>query len=255
MDRYRILIVEDESALAEVYKRALLGAGYDVWSAPTGEEALALFTPFNPHLVLLDLGLPGRLDGFDVLAELRDRPFAHVLVITARRTDLDHVHAFDLGADDYVVKPVSNAVLVRRVRAALRHVREPRAPAFDQVYEFSGVTIDLNRAALIGTTDGVAHQVSPIERKLLARLLASPGLAVPEAELLRAGWGVAAQWAEAAPEDGVETNVLRLRKKLALAQPGCEGLIFNVRGEGYGIQPPLRVHPAQDDPPPAARRD
>ena len=250
----KLLVVDDDPEVRGMLSRLLEVEGYKVTEAVTGAEAIGSLANGQPDLVILDVMLTTE-DGFDVLAAIRRTSDVPVILVTAKNHETDRVLGLKLGADDYVVKPVSNAVLVRRVRAALRHVREPRAPAFDQVYEFSGVTIDLNRAALIGTTDGVAHQVSPIERKLLARLLASPGLAVPEAELLRAGWGVAAQWAEAAPEDGVETNVLRLRKKLALAQPGCEGLIFNVRGEGYGIQPPLRVHPAQDDPPPAARRD
>src|SRR5215470_4369206 len=116
----RILIVDDEPPIQRMLRRNLTVSGYDVLVADTGEDAVEMVHLHKPDLILLDLSLPGELDGLDVCRQVRHWTQTPIIVISARSEDSQKVEALDLGADDYLTKPFSNDELQARVRACLR---------------------------------------------------------------------------------------------------------------------------------------
>jgi len=122
MDRYTILVVEDERTISNFICRALTANDYKAMSATTGKEALSLFFSHRPDLVLLDLGLPD-MDGVDIIKKVRTWSNTPIIVISARSEDHDKVEALDAGADDYLTKPFSVEELLARLRVSLRRVR------------------------------------------------------------------------------------------------------------------------------------
>src|SRR5512138_2032705 len=142
MNTKTILVVEDESSIAEVVSLYLKRAGYDVQIASDGRQAINLFEKQMPDFVILDLMLP-EVDGLSLTRWLRDRSDVPIIMLTARREEIDRIAGLEMGADDYVVKPFSPQELVSRVRAVLRRVgrEQPEAEA-DHSLEFADLTID-----------------------------------------------------------------------------------------------------------------
>src|SRR5215470_15965350 len=116
----RILIVDDEPPIQRMLRRNLTVSGYDVLIADTGEDAIEMVQLHKPDLILLDLSLPGEIDGLDVCRQVRHWTLTPIIVVSARSEDSQKVEALDLGADDYLTKPFSNDELQARVRACLR---------------------------------------------------------------------------------------------------------------------------------------
>ncbi len=174
----RVLVVEDDDAIAEPLVRALGREGYEVEHVPSGEAALALFDdPWD--LLVLDVGLPG-IDGIEVCRRARElRPRPAILMLTARSSELDEVLGLDAGADDYVTKPFTLAVLSARVRALLR--REDTGAV-----ESGGVRVD--PSARRAWRDGEELELSPKEFDLLAYLVENAGTAVRRDELMQRVW-------------------------------------------------------------------
>ena len=183
----RVLLVEDDRDLRGTLRDALALEGYEVSTAASLSEGLALWTHARPapDLVLLDLGLPDG-DGETLLATLRRRDATPVLVISARQADGQKIRLLDAGADDYLVKPFSIAELLARLRVALRHRGTATLPAQTR-YEAGGLVVDLaaHRVSLGGDT---VH-LTPTEFKLLARLVRSAGQVVTHRQLLSDVWG------------------------------------------------------------------
>jgi DNA-binding response OmpR family regulator len=223
-----VLVVEDETQVRELVSEALRREGYDVRVAADGTTATTELAARLPDLVLLDLGLPG-VDGFDILDRLRsagaDVP---VIVLTARGRDGDRVHGLELGADDYVVKPVSTREIVARVRAVLRRARRD-APA--EVLAFGALRIDLGARTV--TADGEPVDVPPREFDLLAHLAQRPGVALSRADLLREVWGSSPEWQDPST---VTVHVRRLRNRLE-ADPTEPRHLVTVYGTGYRFDP------------------
>ena len=119
--KYKILIIEDESQIRDVVGKYLKKEGYEIYLAENGIEGLATFSKFSPHLVVLDVMMPG-ISGFDVLKEVRLFSEVPVIMLTAKQTENDRIEGFDLGADDYVPKPFSPKELVRRANAVIKRV-------------------------------------------------------------------------------------------------------------------------------------
>jgi DNA-binding response OmpR family regulator len=233
----RILVIEDETALLDFYRTVLTEAGYQTRCIRSGEEALQAFRAFGPDLLILDLGLAGQLDGFDVLQALRqENAAARVLILTAQPGEARMVRGLEGGADDYVVKTVSGEHLLARVRAQLR-----RAPAgAAEVYRHGGVEVDL--AVNQVRRQGKRMILGEAERRVLARLLQTPGQMVTFAELSEVGWALAF------PKQHFEEDlrilkscIYRLRLKLGT------GIIESARDLGFYI-----VAPAAGAPPAAA---
>lgn len=221
----QILVVEDERDIAALVGYHLMKEGYRVRTAGTGTEALEILLSDRPDLIVLDLMLPG-LSGFDLLGELRGRPEiadTPVIVLTARRDEIDRIKGLELGADDYVTKPFSPQELVLRVAAVLRRVQAPAVVGSSRVLRGGPIMLDLN--AMRVEVDGEEIQLTPTEYRLLATLLERRGRVQSRRQLLQAAWDVHVQ----IETRTVDMHVQRLRSKLG---PAGE-LIETVRGFGY----------------------
>jgi DNA-binding response OmpR family regulator len=226
-----ILLVEDTADLAEVVRRELVAAGYDVIVAADGLAGIEQFQRHAPELVILDWMLPKR-DGLDVLRVIRQGSTTPVLMLTARGEEADRVIGLELGADDYLPKPFGMRELLARVRALLRRSEVTRAllksdqtPAAEGL-AYGGLLLD--PAAHRATLDGEPLDLSPTEFQLLVLLVRSPGRAFGRAYLLDTVWGQ--QYVGG--DRTVDNAMLRLRKKLGPLGDALE----TVWGVGYRLR-------------------
>jgi two-component system, OmpR family, response regulator RegX3 len=213
----RILIVEDDEAIAEQLAEGLGDEGFDVMRVGTGEQALE--APL-PDLVLLDLRLPG-IDGTEVCRRLRARSDVPIIVITAKGEEVDRVVGLELGADDYVVKPFGFRELLARIRAVMRRAHPGSERSLLQV---GALEIDVRgrRAAV----DGAQLTLTTKEFDLLALLASEPGAVVSRQRILREVWDT--EWF--GPTKTVDVHVASLRRKL-----GDPAWIETVRGVGLRL--------------------
>ena len=222
----RILVIDDDPAVTGVLKRGLSYEGYTVDTADTGSHGLAVARDHAPDLVVLDLMLPG-IDGFEVLKRLRavddNLP---VLMLTARDAPADQVKGLDSGADDYVVKPFSFAVLAARVKALLRR-HDTEHP---EVLRFADLTLDTGtRRARRGARD---VELTSTEYEVLRQFLLHPRRVLPKHFLMDRVWGYDVEGSS----NVLEVYVKQLRQKLeAAAEPR---LIHTFRGAGYVLREP-----------------
>jgi DNA-binding response OmpR family regulator len=225
----RVLVVDDEPMVREVVARYLEQDGHEVVVVADGETALARLgrEPFD--LVVLDLMLPA-VDGLSVLREVRDTSDTPVIVLTARGAEGDRLLGFDLGADDYVVKPFSPRELARRVASVLRRVAA--TPSVDEEpLRFDGLEIDeRTREVRVG---GEAVALTRREFDLLAFLARSPRQVFTRAQLLASVWDSSPEWQDPAT---VTVHVGHLRQKLE-RDPGRPRWLVTVRGVGYRFEP------------------
>jgi two-component system KDP operon response regulator KdpE len=184
MSQPLILIIEDEASLRRFLVPTLSNHDYQVLTAATGAEGLAMARSHNPDIVLLDLGLPD-MDGGRVLESLRQWSPRPVLVISARNQEQDKVQALDLGADDYLTKPFGAEELLARIRVALRHASQAALPA--TVVQCGGLRLDLEHREL--TKDGMPVRLTPLEFRLLEALAQRAGKVATHAQLLNEVWG------------------------------------------------------------------
>ena len=219
----RILVVEDEPAIADFLRRGLQAEGYSVDCAHDGLEGERRALSGEVDLVILDVMLPER-DGMDVLDTIRARkPGLPVIILTARGEVEEKVSALDSGANDYVTKPFSFDELAARVRAHLRSPEQGRATELS----VAGIRLDfLTRRVERG---GIPVTLSAREFELLAYFMRHPGQVLPRKEILRAVWG----YEHDAKTSVVGVYVGYLRRKLAL--PGRPAPIETVRSVGYRL--------------------
>jgi two-component system, OmpR family, phosphate regulon response regulator PhoB len=226
MPMARILVVEDESDIAQILAYNLGQAGHQVTVAHDGQTALKQTIENRPELILLDLMLPD-ISGLEVCRAVKTDPSRReipVIMLTARSEEIDRVVGFELGADDYVVKPFSVRELCLRVQAVLRRSAQPAgAPNEDADLAFGRLRVD--RKAHRTWVDGEEIALTPLEMKLLWTLYQRRGRVQTRGTLLDEVW-------EASPENNtrtVDTHVKRLREKLGPAGAYVE----TVRGIGY----------------------
>jgi len=229
MAKTKVLIVEDYRPLAETLEYQLNRAGYEVYRATDGGDALVQAKLKLPDVVFLDVDLPV-LSGVDVCKQLRASPETRetlILMLSALGEESDQVIGFAVGADDYVVKPVeSYAVLLQRLKALLRR-REPSTEIVDSV-SAGGVTVDRRRYRVeIG---GKSLKITKSEFRLLDTLIRQPGRAFDRSELVDAALGEDTMVLERT----IDVHIRSLRKKLG---PHAE-LIETVRGIGYRFAEP-----------------
>jgi two-component system, OmpR family, response regulator MprA len=224
-DTGRVLVVEDDAAIADVLRRVLRQEGHEVRSAEDGVEALELAESFVPDLVILDLGLP-KLDGVEVCRRLRAESDAPILILTARTDTDDRVEGLDSGADDYLVKPFERKELLARMRALLRR-RPPRGTA-------SLAVADLR---LNPDTREVYRSDRPVELtnrefELLEYLMRNQRLVVSRERLLEEVWG----YDPMAMTNTIDVFISNLRRKLEAG--GEPRVLHTKRGAGYVIRAP-----------------
>jgi DNA-binding response OmpR family regulator len=227
----RILIVEDERAVARGLEYGLSNEGFTVLWAETGQQALDLARSRDPHLILLDIWLPD-ISGFDVCRQLRaEGKRQPILMLTARDEELDKVLGLELGADDYVIKPYSLRELISRIRALLRRAYGELAAvsAGDRV-RFGEVEVDMERLQV--TRAGRLVDLTPTEFRLLRYLVSNPGRPFSRSELIEAVWGYAS---DIGSDRTVDVHVRHLREKLE-EEPAAPRWIVTVRGVGYKFE-------------------
>jgi two-component system, OmpR family, KDP operon response regulator KdpE len=220
----RVVVIEDEQPIARAVAANLRVRGHEVVIAASGEVGLQAVEAHLPDCVVLDLGLPG-VHGIEVLRRLRGWTQVPVVVLTAMDAERDKVAAFELGADDYVTKPVGMAELIARVRVAIRHGERAAAGDRPHVVEAGDVRIDLDAQQV--TRDGVPVHLTRTEYRLLEVLATNAGRLCTHRFLLEKVWG---------PGYENESQYLRvylanLRKKLD--DPGAPSILVTEPGMGY----------------------
>lgn len=225
----RILIVDDDDDVRSFIAQKLRSSGLEVDEASSGEETLQVLE-HGHDLVLLDVDLPGR-DGFSVLREIRRRFEVPVLMLTASGQESDRVLGFELGADDYVVKPFLPRELVARVHALLRRTAAQRSSAQGRVRSFGEVEVDLDASE--ARRNGVVLALTHKEFELLAHFVERPRQAQSREQLMRLVWRSDVEWQKPTT---VTEHVRRLRRLIEI-DPAFPRHLVTVRGVGYRFDP------------------
>jgi DNA-binding response OmpR family regulator len=218
-----ILVVEDESRIANIARDYLERAGFRVSIASNGTDALAFFRSRRPDLVVLDLGLP-RIDGLEVTRSIRKHSNVPIIMLTARVEETDRITGLELGADDYITKPFSPRELVARVRAVFRRID----PAPEPTAIIRAGEVQLDRTRMQVNVQDRSLELTPSEFELLATLARQPGRVFTRAQLLDAIRGLEADSYDRA----VDTHIKNLRRKLEI-DPRNPRYILTVYGIGY----------------------
>ena len=217
----RVLVVDDDQALAEMLGIVLRKEGYEVASCADGGRAMPMFREFRPDLVLLDVMLPSK-DGIEVCRELRGESGIPVVMLTARTDTKDVVLGLEAGADDYVVKPFKPQELLARIRARLRRTDtgdDTRLQVGDVLIDVAGHQV---------TRDGDHIPLTPLEFDLLVALASKPSQVFDRESLLEQVWG----YRHAGDTRLVNVHVQRLRSKIE-KDPENPQIVVTVRGVGY----------------------
>ena len=201
-----ILLIEDETEIAELLSLYFEKEGFRLVHAADGETGLQRLDERSPRVVLLDIGLPG-IDGIEVCRRIRAASDVPVIMLTARDSEIDKVVGLVIGADDYVTKPFSPRELVARVKAVLR--RSEERPTKPRVLEIGGFSVDSGRRE-VTTPDGVVVRPTAREFDLLWYLAEHAGLVLSRSQLLEAVWG----YDYFGETRTVDVHVRQLRKKL-----------------------------------------
>ena len=226
----RLLVVEDDAAIAEALQLALTGLGHTVAVATTGEqglEALSSATAFD--LAVVDVMLPG-IDGFEVCRQVSASGGTPIVLLTARSDPIDIVVGLECGADDYVTKPAEPRVLDARIKAVLRRATPSEAVA-DRRIQYGALVVD--QSAMTVTRDGARLALTPTELRLFLELVQHAGQVMTRRALLERVW----DYGYAGDARLVDACVQRLRAKVE-DDPGAPTLISTVRGVGYRFDAP-----------------
>ena len=203
----KILIVEDDSNIAQLLHLYLEKEGYDIQIAPDGGKAVELFRSFGPDLVLLDIMLPV-MDGWSVLKKIRAESKTPVIMLTAKGETSDKVTGLEEGADDYIVKPFETKEVLARIHAVLRRTVGEEDAAGEKKLSFDKLTINLDAYELL--VDGKRVDTPPKELELLYHLASSPNRVFTRNQLLDEGWG----FDYFGDSRTVDVHIKRLREKL-----------------------------------------
>ena len=235
-DRPRILLADDEASIRRILETRLKMAGYDVYTAEDGEDAVNAFNKHNPDLVVLDVMMP-KMDGYGVTREIRRTSDVPIIILTALGDVSERITGLELGADDYVIKPFSPKELEARVKAVLRRTsnREISVPTGGKVAKnvitTGNIKIDTARRQVFRKNERI--RLTGMEFSLLELLVNNSGQAFSRNEILQHVWAYP-------PDHRIDTRVVdvhisRLRSKLE-ADPANPQLILTARGIGYMFQ-------------------
>jgi len=222
----RILVVDDDPKILKALDQALQQEGYEVYRAEDGLQALEMARKVKPDLMILDIMLP-KMDGFEVLAQLQSTGSIPTLILSARGEEMDKVVGFNVGADDYLVKPFRLSELLLRVRAILRRTSGSTAPV-DEDRPLKFKDIEINRSSRTVIVRGQPVDLTPKEFDLLWLLASHPGHVFSREALLQRVWHSDYSGDEAA----LTVCVRRLREKIE-RDPGHPELVKTIWGIGY----------------------
>jgi two-component system response regulator MtrA len=217
----KVLVVDDDAALAEMLSIVLRNEGFESMVCPTGDRALSDFRDYRPDVVLLDLMLPGK-DGIDVCKEIRAESGVPIVMLTAKNDTVDVVVGLESGADDYVVKPFKPKELVARIRARVRRFDEPGPESLT----IGDLSIDVAGHTVTRGAEDIS--LTPLEFDLLVCLARRPWQVFTREVLLEQVWG----YRHAADTRLVNVHVQRLRSKVE-HDPENPEIVVTVRGVGY----------------------
>lgn len=223
----KVLVVEDDPNVIELLRLYLQKAGYEVLVAEDGSQAIAAYQDQKPDLVILDVMLP-YLSGWEVCRQIRKEGETPVILLTARGESADKILGFELGADDYVVKPFDPQELLARVRAVLRRSRNEKGAAKEGVLHYPGLEVDMNQYRVV--VDGETVELAPKEMELLYFLASHPNQVFSREQLLDRVWG----YDFLGDSRTVDVHIKNLRKKVDKGRNPWR--IATVWGVGYKFE-------------------
>ena len=226
-----VLIIEDDETLSYLLMGLLRAEGYQVLLAADGVEGLRLVQRHHPQVVVLDVMMP-RMDGWEACRQIRQISNVPIIILSHRTGELDKVRGLELGADDYLTKPVGRLEFVARVRAAVRRGSQTALPQ-QLVHVDDRLAIDRTHNQVV--VDGEEVRLTATEFRLLGCLLDNAGRVSTYESLLTQIWG----WEYTDEKDYLKVYVHHLRKKLE-ENPQAPRYILTERGLGYRFQPPVR---------------
>ncbi len=222
-----ILLVEDEKNICDFISASLSAQDYRISTAHTGKEALPIITSQCPDLILLDLGLPD-MDGMEIIRQVRTWSSIPIIVLSARTQEQEKVRALDLGADDYLTKPIGTSELLARIRTALRHSNRLNtdSPLYKRPFHARGLTIDFEKHLV--SVDGRDVHLTQIEFKIISLLAQNSGRVMTYDTIISNIWGPYAD------DDNsiLRVNMAHIRRKLE-QNPAEPQYVFTEIGIGY----------------------
>lgn len=222
-----ILLVEDEKNICDFISTSLSAQDYRISTAHTGKEALPIITSQCPDLILLDLGLPD-MDGMEIIRQVRTCSCVPIIVLSARTQEQEKVRALDLGADDYLTKPIGTSELLARIRTALRHSNRLNtdSPLYKRPFHAKGLTIDFEKHLV--SVDGKDVHLTQIEFKIISLLAQNSGRVMTYDTIISNIWGPYAD------DDNsiLRVNMAHIRRKLE-QNPAEPQYVFTEIGIGY----------------------
>lgn len=222
-----ILLVEDEKNICDFISTSLSAQDYRISTAHTGKEALPIITSQCPDLILLDLGLPD-MDGMEIIRQVRTWSSIPIIVLSARTQEQEKVRALDLGADDYLTKPIGTSELLARIRTALRHSNRLNtdSPLYKRPFHARGLTIDFEKHLV--SVDGRDVHLTQIEFKIISLLAQNSGRVMTYDTIISNIWGPYAD------DDNsiLRVNMAHIRRKLE-QNPAEPQYVFTEIGIGY----------------------
>ena len=223
--RDKILVVEDEKGIGSFIRGTLVGNGYGVILAGTGEETFSMISSHCPDLIVLDLGLPD-MDGMNIISSVRQWTQLPIIVVSARTKESDKVAALDAGADDYITKPFSTSELLARVRVAIRHARTAGAMASGGRFSAAGLTVDYDKHQVL--IDGKNAHLTQNEFRIVSLLSRCAGKVLTYDFIMKELWGPQTK----GNNQILRVNMANIRRKIE-KNPAEPVYIFTEVGVGY----------------------
>jgi len=222
---YKILVVDDEAKIRELVKKYAVYEGHEVTEAGDGMEAVEICKTRDFDIIVLDIMMP-ELDGFSACREIRKTKNTPVVMLSARGEEYDRIHGFEIGIDDYVVKPFSPKELMLRIDAIVRRSKAAVKNEEKDVFAFDGLTVDFT--ARIVTVEGQRVDMSPKEYDLLFYLVKNQGRALTREKLITEVWG----YDYYGDDRTLDTHIKLLRKNLG----AYSRFVVTLRGVGYRFE-------------------
>ena len=222
---YRILVVDDEERIRQIIRKYAEFEGYQVEEASNGMQAVHICRHENFDLIIMDIMMP-ELDGFSACREIRKTTSTPVIMLSARGEEYDRIHGFELGVDDYVIKPFSPKELMMRVGAILKRAKGGIGDSQREMVSFGGLTVDFT--GRIVYIDGKRVDMTPKEYELLFYMVKNQGIALTREKLINEVWG----YDFMGDDRTLDTHIKLLRKSLG----PYSGYIVTLRGVGYRFE-------------------